>query len=444
MKIKLATFWEKLNGSFWFLPGLMVLASIALALIMISIDQRQPGASIPALEWLYTASPDGARSLLSMIGGSMISVAGVTFSITIATLSFASAQLGPRLLNNFMRDRTTQSVLGIFVAMFTYCLLVLRVVRSSDDVTFVPHLAVTVAVLLALLSLGMLIYFFHHVSTMLQAPNVIAHIGQELEAAIERLFSKGAQRDHYEQELLSEDDIPEDIEENNTAIMTEASGYLQSVDYSALKQVAHEEDLLLKLLYRPGEFVAKGSEIVMIYPEQKVSDETQKTIHSALTVGTVRLRVQDIEFAIDQLVEIAVRALSPGVNDPFTAIACLDQFSTILSDLAERTIPSGYYYSDEDNLRVISKALTFGGLVNEAFNQIRRHGRGDVAVMIRLLEVIASIIVRTTTEDQRQALIRQAEMVKNTSADVIPEAQDREDIIAHYDLVMKMLAEKKS
>ena len=438
MRIKLDAFREELSGSFWFLPTVMVGIAIILALVMTRIDQMTLQTANPLLSWVYSGSADGARSLLSTIAGSMITVAGITFSITITTLSLVSSQLGPRLLNNFMRDRGNQVSLGTFVATFTYCLFVLRTIRSADEIAFVPHFSVTFAIALAVISLGVLIYFFHHVSTMIQAQNVIANIGNELEASIERLFSHQSGKSPYEYELRREDDIPADFDENTNFVTAPASGYLQTINYELLLQAARESDLLLRLLYRSGEFIANRSEIIAFYPPQELSESVEKNIQKAFTLGTRRLRAQDVDFSIDQLVEVAVRALSPGINDPFTAIACLDQFSTTLATLAEHTIPSGYYYDTDGHLRVISDVVTFDGLVNAAFNQIRQHGRSDIAVTIRLLEVIAIILARTQSANQQGALVQQAEMIKRASDAVIFEENDRRDITKRYDLIMRI------
>jgi uncharacterized membrane protein len=446
MKIKLYALREQLSGSFWFLPTVMVGIAIILALVMTQIDRYQMALQTanPLLSWIYSGSADGARSLLSTIAGSMITVAGITFSITITTLSLVSSQLGPRLLNNFMRDRGNQVSLGTFVATFTYCLFVLRTIRSTDEITFVPHFSVTLAIALAVISLEVLIYFFHHVSTMIQAQNVIANIGSELEASIERLFSNQSGKSHYEYELRREDDIPADFDENTNLVTVPASGYLQTINYEALLQVARESDLLLRLFYRPGDFIANRSEIIAFYPKQELSESVEKNIQNAFTLGTGRLRVQDVDFSIDQLVEIAVRALSPGINDPFTAIACLDQFSTTLAALAEHTIPSGYYYDTDGHLRVISDVVTFNGIVNAAFNQIRQHGRSDIAVTIRLLEVIAIILARTQSDKHQQALVQQAEMIKRASDEVIFEENDRRDITERYDIILRILKGEKT
>jgi uncharacterized membrane protein len=343
-----------------------------------------------------------------------------------------------------MRDRGNQIVLGTFVSVFIYCLLVLRTIRSSDINPFVPHLSVAFGLLLAVVSLGVLIFFFHHVSTMIQAQHVVAGIGHELATSIERLFSSHPGETFYEYALRGEDDIPADFDDNTQFVTAPASGYLQAIDSEALQHIATDQEALLKLLYRPGDFIAINSEITAVYPAERLTEPVEEAIHKAFTVGAGRLRIQDIEYTIDQLVEIAVRALSSGINDPFTAIACLDQFSTALSTLAEQTIPSGYIYDESGNLRVISDSVTFKGLIDAAFNQIRQHAVSDVAVTIRLLEVIAIILARTKTSEQKEALVRQAKMIKRACDDAIPEANDRQDVAERYDLIMRIVNDEQA
>jgi len=434
MRIKLYTFFERLSGSFWFLPSVMVLIAILASQATITFDQTNIPSSSPALSWLYTGSPDGARAVLSTISGSMISVAGVTFSITMVTLSLASSQLGPRLLSNFMRDRGNQIVLGTFISNFIYCLLVLRSIRSLDEVSFVPHLSLSIAIVLAIISLGVLIYFFHHVSTMIQAQNLIANIGKELESSVDRLLSSPTKNSRYERELRQSDDIPSEFEGQQVFITSKSSGYLQAIDNDELLEITESNDLILKLLYRPGDFIAKGSDIIAIYPDNG-SQEVEEKVLDTLVLGTSRLRIQDVEFSIDQLVEIALRALSPGINDPFTAIACLDQLGTTLSYIAENKIPSGYHYDSAGNLRIISNAVTFDGIIDAAFNQIRQYAKSDVAVTIRLLEVIAIIIARTSSAERQKILLEQADMVKRGSEKYIPEENDQQDVLERYQLI---------
>lgn len=439
MRVRFYAFWEQLSASFWFLPVLMVLAAMLLAQIMVAVDHTWTPSENPLFFWVYESSPDGARTLLSTIAGSMMSVAGITFSITLTTLSLVSSQLGSHLLDNFMRDWRNQVSLGAFVAIFIYCVLVLRVVRGSEDTVFVPHLAVTLALGLAVVGLGVLIYFFHHVSTMIQARNVVISVGQELETSIDTLYTLPRGKSRYAYELRRADDIPADFDDRAAYLTAPGSGYLQAIDYEELVEVAAREGLLLRWLYRPGDFIARRSEIVAVYPPEALTDAAQEAICDTFSLGTMRLRTQDVEFAVHQLVEIALRALSPGINDPYTAIDCLDQFSTALTTLAEKRIPSGYYYDRRGALRVISNPASFEGIINAAFNQIRQHCASHVAVTIRLLEVIAIVLARAETDDQRAALLRQVEMIKRASDANVPEENDRRDINARYEQIMQMV-----
>lgn len=436
MRIRLYKLWEQVTGSFWFVPTFMIGVAIILASLTLSLDHQEIAFGGSNFPWIYSGSPDGARSILSTVASSMISVAGLTFSITMVTLSLASSQLGPRLLNNFTRDTGNQIVLGTFISVFTYCLLILRSVRSLDELSFVPHLSLTTAIILAIISLGVLIYFFHHVSMMMQAQNLIAKIGDEMQAQIGKLL-KDDKHTPYEHHLREESDVPTDFEEKASYLTAQTSGFLQVINHEDLLETCQENDLLVKTLYKPGDFVTINSNIMAIYSEhQSIDEDVKEKIHDFFTMGAVRLRLQDIEFSIDQLVEIAVRALSSGINDPFTVIACLDQFSTNLSILARETLPSGYHYDEDNNLRIITDVVNFTGIVNASFNQIRQYGKTDIAVTIRILEVITTILAQTKTDEQRQALIEQANVIKETSQRLITEEKDLNTIMRYYEMVM--------
>ncbi len=185
---RLAQLWESLRTSYWFVPTVMTAGAVGLSFASVHLDQVVKAEWVRAVGWIWAGSPEGARQVLSTIAGSMITVAGVAFSITIVALTLASTQFGPRLLRNFVRDLGNQVVLGTFVSTFVYCLLVLRTVRGGDVAEFVPYLSVTLGVAFALASLGVLIYFIHHVSGAIQAEHLIASVADELEDAIERMF----------------------------------------------------------------------------------------------------------------------------------------------------------------------------------------------------------------------------------------------------------------
>jgi uncharacterized membrane protein len=188
MKTLLLKYWDRLRSSLWFLPAAMACLAVALAVSAVELDKAVADDWLQRLSWIYSGGAEGASLLLGTVAGSMIAIAGTVFSMTLVALSLASSQLGPRLLRNFMRDRSNQVVLGTFVATFVYCLLVLRTIRRADEVAFVPHLAVSIGVLLAIASVGVLIYFIHHISVSIQADQVVARVGRVLEDGIDRLF----------------------------------------------------------------------------------------------------------------------------------------------------------------------------------------------------------------------------------------------------------------
>ena len=275
MRIRLYKLWEQVTGSFWFVPSFMVVIAIILASFTLRLDHLDIDFGSSNFPWIYSGSPDGARSILSTIASSMISVAGLTFSITMVTLSLASSQLGPRLLNNFMRDTGNQIVLGTFISVFTYCLLVLRSVRSLDELSFIPHVSLTLAIGLAIVSLGVLIYFFHHVSMMIQAQNLIAEIGDEMQSQIDNLLEDD-KHTPYEHQLRSDKDIPSDFDDKATYLVAKTSGFLQVINHEGLLNVCQENDLLVKVLYKPGDFIANNSNIMAIYCDKDSIDEELK------------------------------------------------------------------------------------------------------------------------------------------------------------------------
>jgi uncharacterized membrane protein len=394
--------------------------------------------------WVWGGGADGAREVLSTIAGSMITVAGVVFSITIVAFQLASSQFGPRLLRNFMRDTGNQVVLGAFIATFLYSLLVLRTIRGEGSEEFVPYLSVALAIVLAVVGMGVLIYFIHHVSVAIQASNVVAVVSNELAHAIERLFPEKLGHGVPEGGLRKASDIPQGFASTAQPITVAGSGgYLQMIDTEKLMAVARAHDLLLELPYRPGHFVEQGSTCALAWPGERVSEQVTAQICAAFIYGPERTLTQDVEFAVDQLVEVAVRALSPGTNDPFTAIRCIDRLGEALCQLTGRAMPSPYRYDDTDTLRVIAPSVTFTGVVDAAFNQIRQYGRTSVAVTIRLLERLAVVVARTYREEDRAVLLRHAVMIEQDSREGIPQEQDRQDVQERFQAVVRALEQRR-
>jgi len=424
---KLSKYWDALQSSYWFLPSLILIAAIALAFTMLYFD-RKGSSGITNLWWLYTGGPDGARSVLSAIAGSMITVAGTAFSITIVALQLAASNFGPRLLRNFMQDIGNQIVLGTFIGTFIYCLLILRTIRGENYSPFVPQMSVTVGVVLAIVSTGVLIYFIHHASTIIQVSQVIVNVSDDLDRAIDRLYPERIGQDSQQ----SVTEIPKQFEQQSTLIQATQTGYLQAIDDEELMKVACRADVLLCIKARPGKYIIPGSLLVLVYPHTHYSPKLAKHINNAFIFGKDRTEQQDITFPIEQLVEIALRAISPAVNDPFTAIRCIDRLSAGLSQLAQRTFPSPYRYDEKQTLRIIAEPTTFESLVDRAFNQIRQYAQSDAAVTIRSLEAIALIATYTKSPNQQAVLRRHAEMIWRGSQAGLSESYDLKDVEYRY------------
>jgi uncharacterized membrane protein len=441
MRLWLESVWDDLRTSFWFLPTLMVVAAVLLSLVTIHLD-RVSGAQnwIATLGWTYTRGPEGSRALLSTVAGSMMTIASVTFSITVVALQLASSQFGPRLLRNFMRDRGNQIALGTFIATFTYCLLVLRTVNGSENEPFVPHIAVTVGLLLALTSLGVLIYFIHHTAEAIQAENVIANVGRELDRQLDRLYPEEIGDSALPAETsVEKPQIPESFERESLPVVSSCAGYLQAIDTNRLLKLASDCNGLVWIGRRPGRFFVEGAELARVWPADRLDDDLADSIRSAFLIGPRRTRTQDPEFVIDQLVEVGVRALSPGVNDPFTAIACIDRLGEALVILAGRSIPSPYRLDEEGHLRVVTDLSTTTGIVNACFDLLRQAGRASTAVSFRLLETIAEVARHTQNPAFREALQRQADAIIRGCRDTLPDPDDRQEAEHRYEQVVRTL-----
>jgi uncharacterized membrane protein len=437
---RLRASWEYLRGTYWAVPSAMAVAAVGLSVAMIQLDQAATAGLLDRLSWVYTGGPEGARAVLSTIAASMITVAGVTFSITIVALTLASQQFGPRLLRNFLRDLGNQVVLGTFVSTFIYCLLVLRTVRGSDDEEFVPHLAVTVGVVLAMLSLGVLIFFIHHVATSIQASRIIANVAEDLEGAINRLFPDKIGDDSATGEPGGASPGESDISDEGTReVRATTTGYVQAIDAQSLIEVARERSVVVRVRARPGAFVRKGQVLLTIRPTPTRGDRDDKPFQAPFIIGSDRTGAQDLTFFIDQLVELAVRALSPGINDPGTARLCIDRLEQALCHLAARRIPSPARHDEDGCVRVFACPLTFSGVVESAFNEIARYGRSSVSVTCRLLDAVRSVGSCVQRETDRQALLRQAAAIAGEVRESSFSEGDREQIARCYNATLTTL-----
>lgn len=444
MKLQPLKYWDLVRTSFWFVPSFLAAGATGLASAAVALDRAVTDEQIRSLGWwVYTGDAEGASVVLGTIAGSMITIAGVVFSMTLVALSLASSQLGPRLLRNFMRDTTNQVVLGTFIATFVYCLLVLRTIRRNEPLEFVPQLSVTGSVLLALISLALLIYFIHHVSVSIQANEVVARVGEELLEGIDRLFPEhiGQEKPRLADEPPSAC-MPETFEREASPVGSAADGYLQLIDAAELMKLAMREDLLLRIELKPGHYAVKGRPLLLAWPGDRVSEALRAGLHSAFVLGKHRTTIQDAEFAVHQLVEVAVRALSPGINDPFTAVACVDRLASGLCRLVQRNTPSPYRFDELGRLRVVAAPNPLSGIVDAAFDQIRQHARSSAAVSIRLMETIVEIARVVQRPADRITFQRHADMIARGAREGLPEPEDRRAVEVRYQAATQALQER--
>lgn len=396
-----------LLASFWLRPSILTAGAILLghALVQVEGRGRLPGW---AEGWIYAGSASGARDVLGVIAGSTIGVAGTVFSITVAALTLASSQMGPRLLRNFTRDPGNQHALGAFVATFAYTLVVLRAVRAAGEGTaFVPQIAVTVGLLLAFCCIGVLVWFLHHVAASINVAEVVALVAGDLTAMVEAFPALGEARDDDDGGIRRDGAEAADLH-------APGSGYLRVLDDEAAADWAAANEARLELRVRPGDFVFPGSRIGRVMPPGKAA-EAEAMLRGAMSFGRSRSAEQDPEYLVRQLVEIALRALSPSINDPFTAIAVVDRLGDALCRMGRHRLPDGVTRR-EGVPRVERAATDYEGLLDAMFHMLRQAAAGQPSVMIRLLEVLAEVEAVEPDPRRRQALRRHAAWAAEAAA----------------------------
>lgn len=422
MRSWMRTWLEGLGDVFWLRPALLVAFGMALGEAMVWAERVGYSASLVSGGWIYSGGEAGARSLLSAVASSTIGVAGTVFSITVAALSLASGQMGPRLLRNFTRDPGNQVVLGTFLGTFAYALVLLRTVRSVEETAFVPHLGISGALLLALLCVAALVWFVHHVANSINVDNVIGLVHADLLGAIATL-EKGS-------------DAPAPARSPDLAaepVRFGGNGYLRALDEDALADWAAEHKVTLWLRVRPGNYLFPGGVVADIErqagsaPQSESGSSAEEAFAAAASIGERQAAAQDLEFAVRQLVEVAVRALSPGINDPFTAIAVLDRLGATLCAIADRQMPAPVLRRDE-RATLVRNTPDYDGLCDAMFHMIRQNSGGSAAVLIRLVETVRRVEEVEQDTRRRATLRRHVELALATGRDDVSDAAGLADL----------------
>lgn len=404
MQTALRKFWLSLNSSYWFIPSLLTIAALILSIVTIYIDRHGGADWLVELGWIFPSRPDGARGQLTVISGSMIGVGATVFSITIAAVVYASGTYGPRLLTNFMTDRGNQFSLGVFVATFVYSLMVLRVVRAEDEVPatiedaaatylpgFVPQLSLLVAMALVILSVGVLVFFLHHVPASIRINSVLAGIGRRLLDDIERRFPAEA-----------DGKVPV-ARANGIAVTAGGTGYIEIIDFDRLDDIARPEDVTINLQIRTGDFVHPAVPLLEV-SGGTLDDRLADRLRDCFAIGSARTPTQDLEYLIDELVEIALRALSPAINDPFTAITSLHWLGAATASLAGRDLGSGPEQDSYDAARVRPVEDDFAHYVQRGHGGVRLSAAGNPLAAAIFLDTLAAAALACRSSDRRAVL----------------------------------------
>ena len=422
---------DYLATSFWFVPLVIIVGMILLATINVIIDTRYEIELAELASFVFSGGPESARSILSIIAGGMLGVAGTVFSITLVVLTLATSSLGPRLLRHFMHDRLNQVVLGTYVATFVYSLLVLSTIQSQQGQEFVPRLSILFGIGISVANIVLIIVFIHHISVSIQADQVVSDVTNSLDQTVRKLYPESLGRSPAEEETVDLSFYYSEYSEKYEVPSTH-SGYLQSLDVERLIPWCVENDLWLELHLRPGDYAIRSLPIATLHSKSKIEEDRAAEMERFFYYGDKRTPVQDAEFAVHQVVEVAARALSPGVNDPYTAITCIDKLTSVLTYLVRAEFPSPYRQDADGQFRVLARTLDFTGMLDAAFNQIRQFGASSPAVIIRLMDRLVILYRVARDRPARKAILRHARMVHRAGQEHFKEPNDRRDLQQRY------------
>ena len=431
MRARLASAWDNALDSLWFIPAVLVLAAVVLSSALLYVDDALAPDVGARVELLFGGTAGAACGLLSTIAGSLITVISVAFSITLVALQQASSQYSPRVLRNFTKDRGNQVVLGTYLATFVYALLVMRQIREAtgDQAEVVPALSITMAVALALVSIGMLVYYIDHISGSLQVSNILAAIGDELRVEIDNLFpsrfGRGSQEPPDVATLLAR--LTEGRRGYEAVVRSEGAGYLRRIDYGQLEKSTPGGTHLAWVAPYVGEYIHPRGELARLWSSGPLDDESLAGMRGCFVLDKSRTIHQDPLFGITQLVDIAVKALSPGVNDPTTAEQSLSALGDAVSQLAGREFPSPLRLSDAGTPYLFSRP-SFSDFVDASFSQIRRAAKDDVHVTLHLLGILEEVAWRVPGPERAAPLRVQVEEVLAALQSVGFTAYDQQQI----------------
>ncbi len=417
--MKLRIFWDDLRATLWFRPALWLGGLLVLALLLLEMDQRLTAYEVAiTLPWLYVDSAEGARTMLGAIGSAMLTVATLAFSILMVAVVQTANAYSPRILRQYLSDTNNQHVMGILVGTFLYTLLVLRRVQGSDEDLFIPMVSISAALGLALLSVLAFVYFINHVAHSIEVSAVLQNIHRESAALLPDLFPDSIGQPWVGEGIPRPPGVA-------TVVLSRWDGYVEAINGEALLDLAVEADAVIEMERFVGDFVLLQTPLATVWMRGIVSAEMVRRVQDAVTLGVERTMVQDLHYGARQLSDMALRAISTSVNDPSTAVNCLDVLGRLLGEVARRPVVSPYRCDDQGQLRLIAHGVTFESLLDLAFTQIRQYGGKDWACTVRLIEVCTELGYVVGQEEERAALWRHVGMMARAADRSIQEPWDR-------------------
>ena len=469
---RLKNLWQQLLGSYWFIPTACVLVGILLAPILVTIDEHFDRETVREISFAFTGDDQTARAIMTAIAGAVLGVAGTTFSITIAVLSMASSQFGPRLLRNFLTDTPNQFVLGAFIGTFSYSLLVLKSIHKYDVAFGVPQLSVTFAIIMAIICALLLVYFVQHMVHAIQASHVIHGASNEALRNIHYWYKDSCEIQH--QRDVEHHDIEQFQFWTATAIIAPSSGYLQQIYIESLITLAQDYGGVVQLHTSLGQFVTVKNVIGHFYQRPVAhANHLQKTKTSGLAIlprapdgifwqrlsTCIHLERQsvhsnDIAYSLGQMTEVAVRALSPGINDPKTAVNCVQSLTICLSVMMQHQPPSPYHFyipcddkndSDRNNqeksdilvnqqrvaiLAVVTKNPTIAAFIDTSLGEIRRYATADLMVLKALCQAMTDLNYACVNNAQQQTLLHELTLIERAGEDNLSYQELVDDLTA--------------
>lgn len=421
------------RGQMWVIPAIMIILTLSLAFFLLTNKSLVRAVEDAEFWWVYDGDASSARELLSSLLTGLMTMTSLVVSITFVVLTLAANQLGPRLIKTFMADRQIQGVLGLFLSTILYVLVVLRTLEDELNKEAVPHIAVTTGSALTAACLITLLFYLHKVARSIIADNVVETAAIELSQNIDDILP--------DEPGDADDDLPHPELDGGTPVSLDRSGYIQTIDYDALVKCAQEKDVVLVLDVRAGEFILRHGDHVRVHRRSSLDEDMINAIRKGFGIGQQRTPAQDLEYGIRQLVEIALRALSPSINDPFTAIVVLDRLGAALEIILARQ-PLPHLLRDEDGeLRVVAERMN-EGLIDVAFGLIREAGASQPIVLIRIAGLLGQLAPVLHAEAARQAVLAQLEKLEETTEQGSLAPSDRELVMQHVDEARTIVAQR--